>query len=191
MIMSNSSSTVVVCVSVEICGLVHIWIYPLCVSYLRALCLTIFSHLVVIFQSTLSIHSVIDTGTQSASSLLIQSVTHTIKSRLCVFVSPVVIIFSSVLFLVGKLCHTLNFPVFFWIIFMYFHFICLQFLFTHGLHLCLLFSFPFLVYLPVFFLSGALLLLFCCSLVLFFSSSVPHWCSSCSYLFVFKGGGCL
>lgn len=181
MIMSNSSSTVVVCVSVEICRLVHTWISPLCVSCLRALCLTIFSHLVVIFQSTLSIYSVIDSGTQSASSLLIQSVTHTIKSRLCVFVSPVVITFSSVLFLVGKLCHTLNFPIFFWIIFMYFHFICLQF-FIHS----------WLTFMPFVFISfSRLSTCFFSSLVLFSSSSVPHWCSSCSYLFVFKGGGCL
>lgn len=185
MIMSNSSSTVVVCVSVEICRLVHTWISPLCVSCLRALCLTIFSHLVVIFQSNLSIHSVIDSGTQPASSLLIQSVTHTVKSRLCVFVSPVVIIFSSVLFLVGKLCHTLNFPIFSWIIFLYFHFICLQFLFTCCRH-------SWLTFMPFVFISFSRLS----------TCFAPHWCSSSPLLFLtgavlvltslsLKEGGCL
>lgn len=50
--------------------------------------------------------------TQSAPSLLIQSLshacthTHTIKARLCIFVSPIVTIFSLLLFPVKMLCHT-------------------------------------------------------------------------------------
>lgn len=50
--------------------------------------------------------------TQSAPSLLIQSLshacthTHTIKARLCIFVSPIVTIFPLPLFPVKMLCHT-------------------------------------------------------------------------------------
>lgn len=51
-------------------------------------------------------------GAQSAPSLLIQSLTRTIKARLCVFVSPIVTIFSFLLFLLGMLCHTLYVPLF-------------------------------------------------------------------------------
>lgn len=71
----------------------------------------------LIFRSSLcpllSVHFVIDSAVHNLPpSLLIQSLTRTIKARLCVFVSPIVTIFSFLLFLLGMLCHTLYVPLF-------------------------------------------------------------------------------
>lgn len=97
------------------------------------------SHFLVIFLSTLSVHFVIDSVAHNLSPPASSNHSHTIKARLCVFVSPIVTIFSFLLFPVRILCHTavcsaphvsilFLFSVY---PFSVFHFIHLKFLFSH------------------------------------------------------------
>lgn len=123
-------------------------------------------------------------GAQSAPSLLIQSLTRTIKARLCVFVSPIVTIFSLLLFLVGMLCHTLYVPIFFsffpFILFLIFtscvfSFYCVVII-NRGQHLSFLFSFPvsFCSSLLIYFLPiSALFLTYCQSIPPLIHSLTP------------------
>lgn len=131
------------------------------------------SHFLVIFLSTLSVHFVIDSVAHNLPpSLLIQSLTHTIKARLCVFVSPIVTIFSFLLFPVRTLCHT---PV-----------CCAPCMSIFCFHfiLCLLFtSFIFSFYSLVAIIGRVqhfcpLASLFCPSLLVYFLYSVPPYCPS-------------
>lgn len=70
------------------------------------------SHFLVIFLSTMLVHFVIDCVAHnlpppsSSNHSHTRAHTHTIKARLCIFVSPIVTIFPLLLFPVKMLCHT-------------------------------------------------------------------------------------